>query len=51
MVVESKSQLKQLNLDKVTISVDSDKIFLATQAKYLGLWVSNDLSWDGHILE
>ena len=26
-------------------------IFLARQAKYLGLWVRNDLSWDDHILE
>ena len=33
------------------ISVDSDKLFLARQAKYLGLWVRNDLSWDDHILE
>ena len=30
-------------------SVDSDKLFLATQAKYLGLWVRNDLSWDDYV--
>ena len=31
-----------MNLDDFTISVDSDKLFLAKQAKYLGLWVRND---------
>ena len=51
MVIGSKWQLKSLNLDDFTISVDSDKQFLARQAKYLGLWVRNDLSWDDHILE
>ena len=51
MVIGSKWQLKSLNLDDFTISVDSDKLFLARQAKYLGLWVRNDLSWDDHILE
>ena len=51
MVIGSKLQLKSLNLDDFTISVDSDKILLAKQAKYLGPWVRNDLSWDDHILE
>ena len=51
MVIGSKWQLKSLNLDDFTISVDSDKLFLARQAKYLGLWVRNNLSWDDHILE
>ena len=51
MVIGSKWQLKSLNLDYFTISVDSDKLFLARQAKYLDLWVRNDLSWDDHILE
>ena len=51
MVIGSKWQLKSLNLDDFTISVDSDKLFLARQARYLGLWVRNDLSWDDHILE
>ena len=51
MVIGSKWQLKSLNLDDFTISVDSDKLFLASQAKYLSLWVRNDLSWDDHILE
>ena len=51
MVIGSKWQLKSLNLDDFTISVDSDKLFLAKQARYLGLWVRNDLSWHDHILE
>ena len=51
MVIGSKWQLKSLNPDDFTISVDSDKLLLAKQAKYLGLWVRNDLSWDDHILE
>ena len=51
MVIGSKWQLKSLNLDDFTISVDSDKLYLARQARYLGLWVRNDLSWDDHILE
>ena len=51
MVIGSKWQLKSVNLDDFTISVDSDKLLLAKQAKYLGLWVRNDLCWDDHILE
>ena len=50
MVIGSEWQLKSLNLDDVTISVDSGKLLLAKQVKYLGLWVRNDLSWDDHIL-
>ena len=34
-----------------TISVNAYKLQLVEQAKYLGLWVRNDLSWDDHILE
>ena len=51
MVIGSKWQLKSLNLDGFTISVNSDKVLIAMQAKYLGLWVRNDLSWNDHILE
>ena len=40
-----------MNLDDFTISVDSDKLYLARQARYLGFWVRNDLGWDDHILE
>ena len=34
-----------------TVSVDTDKLFLVRQARCLGLWVRNNLSWDDHILE
>ena len=44
-------QLRSLNLDDFAISINVDKLQLVEQAKYLGLWVRNDLSWDDHILE
>ena len=51
MVIGSKCQSKSFNLDDFTISVDSDKLLLAKQAKYFGLLVRNVLSQDDHILE
>ena len=51
MVIGSKSQLQSLNLDDFAICVNVDKLQLVEQAKCLGLWVRNDLSWDDHILE
>ena len=51
MIIGSKFQLRSLNLDDFAISVNADKLQLVEQAKYLGLWVRNDLSWDDHILE
>ena len=35
----------------ISQSLDSNKLYIARQARYLGLWVGNDLSWDDHILE
>ena len=51
MVIGSKFQLRSLNLDDFAISLNVDKLQLVEQAKYLGLWVRNDLSWGNHILE
>ena len=51
MTIGSKFQLRSLNIDQFAISVNADKLQLIEQAKYLGLWVRNDLSWDYHILE
>ena len=51
LVIRNKWQSKWSNLDDFTMSVDSDKLFLAGQARYLGLWVRNDLRWDDHILK
>ena len=50
MIIGSKFQLRSLNLDDFATSVNADKLQLVEQAKYLGLWVRNDLSWDDHIL-
>ena len=49
MIIGSKFQLQSLQLDNFPISLDSDKLELVEGAKYLGLYVKNDLSWDEHI--
>ena len=51
MVTGSNFQLRSLNLDHITFSVDIDKLQLAEESKYFGIWVRNDLSWDDHYLE
>ena len=51
MIIGSTCQLRSLNLDDFTIAINVDKLQLVEQAKYLGLWIRNDLSWDDHILE
>ena len=45
MIIGSKFQLQSL----FSISLDSDKLELVERAKYLGLYVKNDLSWDEYI--
>ena len=44
-------QLKSLNLYQFSINLESNKIELVNRAKYLGLLVKDDLSWDEHILQ
>ena len=51
MVIGSKFQLRSLNLGDFAISINVDELQLVEEAKYLGLWMRNDLSWDDHILE
>ena len=51
MVMGAKAQLQSLNLDQLSINLDSNKIEFVNNAKYLGLLVKDDLSWDDHILE
>ena len=51
MIVGSKMQLQSLNLDRFSINLESNKIELVNRAKYLGLLVKDDLSWDEHILQ
>ena len=51
MIIGSEMQLQSLNLDQFSINLESDKIELVNKAKYLGLLVKDDLSWDEHILQ
>ena len=52
MIIGSKMQLQSLNLDQFSINLESNRIELVntSRAKYLGLLVKDDLSWDEHIL-
>ena len=50
-VIGSKAQLQSLNLDQFSVNLDSNKIEFVNKAKYLGLLVKDDLSWDDHILQ
>ena len=49
MVSGSKLQSLSLNLDDFVIYQDADKLLLTEQAKFLGLWVRNELRWGNHI--
>ena len=46
-----KPNLQSLNLDQFSINLNSNKIEFVNKAKYLGLLVKDDLSWDDHILQ
>ena len=50
MVIGCKAQLQSLNLDRFSINLHSNNIEFVNKAKYLGLLVKDDLSWDDHIL-
>ena len=51
IIVSNKFQLQSFQLDNFSMSLDSDKLELVERAKYLGLYVKIDLSWDEHILK
>ena len=51
MIIGSKMQLQSSNIDQFSINLESNKIELVNRAKYLGLLVKDDLSWDEHILQ
>ena len=51
MVIGSNAKLQSLNLDQFSINLDSNKTEFVNKAKYLGLLVKDDLSWDDHILQ
>ena len=51
MIIGSKMHLQSLNLDQFSINLENDKIDLVNKAKYLGMLVKDDLSWDEHMLQ
>ena len=51
MIIGSEMQLQSLNLDQFSINLENNKIELVNRAKYLGILVKDDLSWDEHILQ
>ena len=51
MIIGSKMQLQSLDLDQFSINLESNKIELVNLAKYFGLLVKDDLSWDEHTLQ
>ena len=51
MIIGRKMQLQSLNLDQFSINLESNNIELVNKAKYHGLLVKDDLSWDEHILQ
>ena len=48
MLVENKAQLKSLN-DEFIINYEGAPLKLVENAKYLGKYISSDISWDFHV--
>ena len=51
MAIGRIAKLQSLNLGHFSINLESNKIEFVNKAKYLGLLVKDDLSWDDHILQ
>ena len=51
MAIGRIAKLQSLNLDQFSINLESNKIVFVNKAKYLGLLVKDDLSWDDRILQ
>ena len=51
MVIATKSQLKNVNDSSFFITLNGLSIPLVDEVRYLGLIITNDLSWEKHILE
>ena len=49
MLIGSKSQLKSLNVDDFILSYDDTPLELVENAKYLGMFINCDISWDFHV--
>ena len=50
MLIGTRCQLRSLNIDDFTIYYDNSPLELVSNAKYLGLYISSDLTWDVHII-
>ena len=48
MLIGSKSQLKSLNVADFILSYDDKPLELVENAKYLGMFINCDISWDFH---
>ena len=49
MLVGSKAQLKSLNVDDFILKYEGTPLELAENAKYLGMPINSDISWDFHV--
>ena len=49
MIIGSIWQLKSLNLDDFVMNFDDTPLELVERAKYLGMFINSDISWDFHI--
>ena len=49
MLIGSKAQLKSLNVDDFILSYDDTPLELVKNAKYLGMFINCDISWDFHV--
>ena len=49
MLVGSKAQLKSLNVDESISNYECMPLELVKNAKYLGMSINSDISWDFHV--
>ena len=49
MLVGSKAQLKSLNVDEFIFNYEGMPLELVENAKYLGMCINSDISWDFHV--
>ena len=49
MLIGSKSQLKSLNVNDFILSYDDTPLELVENAKYLGMFINCDISWDFYV--
>ena len=49
MLIGTRAQMQALNLSDFVITYENQQLELVYEAKYLGLYISCDLTWDKHI--